>query len=143
MFLQDLLRNEVIEVLKNIKLSAAQICSFVIGDACDNTYNPLHDWEVVFPPIKKPDIQPPIPPKQGLPSFKVLQISDTHFDPYYLEGSNADCNEPLCCRFTNGSPKTPQAAAGKWGDYRKCDMPKRTLDHMLKHINETHMVKLL
>jgi len=33
---------------------------------------------------------------------------------------------------------TPNAAAGKWGDYRKCDTPKRTVDHMLSHIAETH-----
>lgn len=49
----------------------------------------------------------------GAPSFKVLHLSDTHFDPYYAEGSNADCNEPLCCRLTNGPAKTKEKAAGK------------------------------
>jgi sphingomyelin phosphodiesterase len=74
--------------------------------------------------------------------FKVLHLSDTHFDPYYHEGSNADCNEPLCCRLTNGPPATPAAAAGRWGDYRKCDTPKRTIDSMLQHIKATHTVSL-
>ena len=129
-------------VLKQIELGPPQICSFVIGDACDDAYNPQHEWEVAFPPVNKPPIQPPIPPKEGAPTFKVLHISDTHYDPYYQEGSNADCNEPLCCRLTNGPPLTASAAAGRWGDYRKCDTPKRTVDHMLKHIADTHSVSI-
>lgn len=76
----------------------------------------------------------------GAPTFKVLQLSDTHFDPYYLEGSNADCNEPLCCRLTNGPAINKETAAGRWGDYRKCDTPQRTIDHMLQHISATHPV---
>lgn len=76
----------------------------------------------------------------GAPTFKVLHLSDTHFDPYYQEGTNADCKEPLCCRLTNGPALSPQTAAGRWGDYRKCDTPKRTVDHMLQHISSTHPV---
>ena len=30
--------------------------------------------------------------------WKVLHMSDTHWDPYYLEGTNANCELPLCCR---------------------------------------------
>lgn len=130
----------MIFVLKQINLGPSQICSFVIGDACDDAYNPQHEWEVAFPPVNKPPIQPPIPPTEGAPTFKVLHISDTHYDPYYQEGANADCNEPLCCRLTNGAPLTASGAAGRWGDYRKCDTPKRTVDHMLKHITDTHAV---
>lgn len=47
------------------------------------------------------------------PTFKVLHLSDTHFDPYYMEGSNADCAEPLCCRLTNGPAASKEQAAGK------------------------------
>ena len=137
-----LFQGEVIYVLKQVNMGASQICSFVIGDACDDAYNPQHEWEVAFPPVNKPPIQPPIPPKEGAPTFKVLHISDTHYDPYYQEGSNAVCNEPLCCRLTNGAPLTASAAAGRWGDYRKCDTPKRTVDHMLKHIADTHSVSI-
>lgn len=75
-------------------------------------------------------------------TFKVLHLSDTHFDPYYQEGTNADCKEPLCCRLTNGPALSAQTAAGRWGDYRKCDSPKRTVDHMLQHITSTHPVCL-
>ncbi|XP_049295450.1 sphingomyelin phosphodiesterase isoform X1 [Anopheles funestus] len=129
---------EVIYVLKRITIGPDEICSFIIGDACGDIYNPYHEWEVEFPPVPKPDPRELGLPKEAAPVFKVLHLSDTHFDPYYAEGSNADCNEPLCCRLTNGRPTTPNGAAGKWGDYRKCDTPQRTVDHMLNHIADTH-----
>lgn len=133
----------MVYVLEQVEMSPAQICSFVIGDACEDIYNPLHDWEVAFPPVDKPLIKAPSTPIEGRPSFKVLHLSDTHYDPYYEEGSNADCTEPLCCRLTNGPPLSPSAAAGKWGDYRKCDTPKRTIDNMLEHIINVHPVRFL
>ncbi|XP_073847882.1 sphingomyelin phosphodiesterase isoform X1 [Musca autumnalis] len=129
---------EVVYVLQRTPLGPNEICSFVIGDGCEDVYNPYHEWEVVFPPVPKPPVLEVPVPKEGAPFFKVLQISDTHYDPHYVEGSNADCNEPLCCRLSSGRPANPNAAAGKWGDYRKCDTPKRTVDNMLSHIAETH-----
>lgn len=63
-----------------------------------------------------------------------------HIDPYYKEGTNANCGAPLCCRKASGPPATPSDAAGYWGDYRNCDIPLRTLESMLKHINKTHKV---
>lgn len=81
--------------------------------------------------------------QEPVPQFKVLHLSDTHFDPYYEEGTNAECNEPLCCRLTNGPAASPQSRAGRWGDYRKCDTPKRTIDNMLQHIVATHTVNYL
>ncbi|XP_067010810.2 sphingomyelin phosphodiesterase [Anabrus simplex] len=134
----ELFSGEVVYVLQRITLTPDEICSFVIGDACGDVYNPYHEWEVLFPPIPKPPEKPPLPPVPGAPAFKVLHLSDTHFDPYYQEGTNADCNEPLCCRLTNGPALSPKTAAGRWGDYRKCDTPKRTVDNMLQHISNTH-----
>ncbi|KAJ1531727.1 hypothetical protein ONE63_000393 [Megalurothrips usitatus] len=136
--LTELFGGEVVHVLKRVSLGPEEICSFVIGDACGDVYNPFHEWKVVFPPVPKPEVPEPKVPTEGAPTFKVLHLSDTHFDPYYQEGTNADCNEPLCCRLTNGPALSPQTAAGRWGDYRKCDTPKRTVDHMLQHIASTH-----
>ncbi|XP_018912872.1 sphingomyelin phosphodiesterase isoform X2 [Bemisia tabaci] len=129
---------EVVYVMKRTTLGPEEICSFIIGDACDEVDNPTHEWQVVFPPVPKPALVEPVAPKEGVATFKVLHLSDTHFDPYYEEGSNAECKEPLCCRLTNGPALTPSARAGRWGDYRKCDTPKRTVDHMLQHISTTH-----
>ncbi|CRK91825.1 CLUMA_CG005448, isoform B [Clunio marinus] len=135
----QLFGGEVIYVLKRTNLGADEICSFIIGEACGDIYNPYHEWEVELPPIPKPIAHELPIPKEGAPSFKVLHLSDTHYDPYYEPGANAECKEGiLCCRHSSGRPTTPNAAAGKWGDYRKCDMPKRSLDHMYQHIASTH-----
>lgn len=134
---------EIVYVLKRITIGPEEICSFVIGETCGDVYNPYHDWEVDFPPVPKPELRDLPVPDEGVPTFKVLHISDTHYDPYYAEGSNADCNEPLCCRLTNGRPSNPNNAAGKWGDYRKCDTPKRLVDNMLEHIADTHRVGIV
>lgn len=80
---------EVIYVLKRITIGPDEICSFVIGDACGDVYNPYHEWEVAFPPVPKPPVHEIPLPKEGFPTFKVLHLSDTHYDPYYAEGSNA------------------------------------------------------
>ncbi|KAK3926133.1 Sphingomyelin phosphodiesterase [Frankliniella fusca] len=136
--LTELFGGEVVHVLKRVSLGPEEICSFVIGDACGDVYNPFHEWKVVFPPVPKPEVPEPKVPTEGAPTFKVLHLSDTHFDPYYQEGTNADCNEPLCCRLTNGPALSSLTAAGRWGDYRKCDTPKRTVDNMLQHIASTH-----
>lgn len=74
-------------VLKRVTLGPDEICSFVIGDGCGDVYNPYHEWEVSFPPVPKPTVRGLEAPKEKSATFKVLQISDTHFDPYYLEGS--------------------------------------------------------
>ncbi|ERL84609.1 hypothetical protein D910_02037 [Dendroctonus ponderosae] len=134
----ELFAGEVIYVLGKVNIGPDEICSFVIGDACGDVYNPYHEWEVVFPPVPKPPVVEPNVPEANAPTFKVLHISDTHYDPYYMEGANADCSEPLCCRLTNGQALTKESAAGKWGDYRKCDTPKITVDNMLQHIQDTH-----
>lgn len=135
----QLFGSEVIYVLQRVNLGPDELCSFIIGDGCGDVYNPYHEWEVIFPPVPKPPRLADLPmPLEAAPFFKVLHISDTHYDPHYVEGANADCNEPLCCRLSSGRPANPNAAAGKWGDYRKCDTPKRTVDNMLAHIAETH-----
>jgi hypothetical protein len=139
----QLFAGEVVYVLGKVSIGPDEVCSFVIGDACGDVYNPLHEWEVMFPPVPKPAAVEQKIPEMTAPTFKVLHLSDTHYDPYYHEGSNAACSEPLCCRLTNGIASTKDQAAGKWGDYRKCDTPKITVDNMLQHIQETHPVSTM
>lgn len=73
--------------------------------------------------------------------FKILHLTDTHYDPHYVEGSIANCQEPLCCRLYSTPPAnttTPIQLAGKWGSYEKCDAPKILIDNALKNMAETH-----
>lgn len=44
----------MVYVLQRISIGPEEICSFVIGDACGDVYNPTHEWDVVFPPVPKP-----------------------------------------------------------------------------------------
>ena len=78
-----------------------------------------HDWEVLLPPVAKPVVSSKEPGKINK-VLKVLHLSDTHWDPYYLEGSNANCGEPMCCRHTSGPVLYIDDKAGFWGDYRYC-----------------------
>lgn len=49
-------QGEVVHVLKRVSLGPEEICSFVIGDACGDVYNPFHEWKVIFPPVPKPEV---------------------------------------------------------------------------------------
>lgn len=39
-----------------VTIGPDEVCSFIIGDACGDVYNPLHEWEVMFPPVPKPAV---------------------------------------------------------------------------------------
>jgi len=126
--------------MRAVILDSNEICALIIGETCGSGVSPSMEWNVAFPPVPKPPVEIPFPqPNSGSPTLKVLQISDTHWDPYYEPGSNAHCNEPLCCRLSSGPrPPRPHLGAGLWGDYRKCDTPKKTMESMFKHIADTH-----
>lgn len=59
------LKGEVVHVLKRVSLGPEEICSFVIGDACGDVYNPFHEWKVIFPPVPKPEVLEPKVPTVG------------------------------------------------------------------------------
>lgn len=137
--LVDVFGPTVLAAAQKTQLNVEQICSLALGEACgDKIKNPLHQWEVTFPDVKKPPVYRFKAPKEGSPTFKILHLTDTHLDPDYAEGTVSNCNEPLCCRndSTEGIPDV--IPSGKWGAYAKCDSPKILIDNMLKHINEQH-----
>ncbi|RXG55132.1 Sphingomyelin phosphodiesterase [Armadillidium vulgare] len=73
------------------------------------------------------------------PTLKVLHLADTHYDPKYLPGANKVCDEIyLCCREENGIAADPSDAAGFWGSYGECDIPKWSLAALYQHISENH-----
>jgi sphingomyelin phosphodiesterase len=56
----------------------------------------VEDHEVTFP-TPKPDTRRPEP--SGLEPLRVVHFSDIHIDPFYQEGTNANCTKPICCRY--------------------------------------------
>ena len=124
-------------VIAQLALSPTEICGIILGDSCAHVTNPLHNWTLPLTPFPKPPLTPPSPPATGAPTLRMLQLSDTHVDLQYLDGSNAVCGEPLCCR--ESSPLLPRNdMAGYWGDYRDCDIPMRTLESLIKAIAAKH-----
>ncbi|EDW99101.1 sphingomyelin phosphodiesterase [Drosophila yakuba] len=80
-------------------------------------------------------------PAKSAEDILILHLTDIHYDPEYAEGSNAVCDEPMCCRnpLTTGSDST--AAAGFWSDYRDCDCPKRLILSAFEHIKDNHKIE--
>ena len=84
------------------------------------------DWNITLPNVPKPPIIPPIPPKSGSPTIRILHLSDIHIDFEYQPGSIADCLDPICCRnVSTPNPKSNSTGAGYWGDYRNCMYNKK------------------
>lgn len=75
---------------------------------------------------------------QGGSELNILQLTDFHYDPLYKPGSNAQCDEPLCCQ--NGTPSSPENAAGYWGDYNVCDMPWHSVTNLIERIKNNHVM---
>lgn len=136
----DALGPELIEIMRNVNMTTAQVCYFIFDDSCKEiAEHPSHLWKISLPPFSKPT-PPKIPIRnENVPKLKVLQLTDTHYDPFYLVGSNADCPEPMCCRESSTVVNSSFNAAGQWGAF-KCDVPKRTFVHLLEFIAHTHKV---
>jgi sphingomyelin phosphodiesterase len=82
-------------------------------------------------------VQPVLPPP-NTKTYRVVHLSDIHFDKDYTQGTEANCDEPLCCR-PQSAPAKNNITAGYWGTSAKCDMPIWTLENLLEHLktNET------
>jgi sphingomyelin phosphodiesterase len=69
-------------------------------------------------------------------TLKVIHMSDIHMDFKYTPGTIAACTLPVCCNVENGYSSDPLISAGKWGDYRNCDLPPESYTIMLNYIKE-------
>lgn len=147
----DMFAPEIIFVLQRVIFTPAEICGAFIQN-CGHSVDPL----AVMWKIPIPDGKPPVKPwpvvQKGRPTMRVLHLSDIHIDRNYAVGSEADCTDgegldkfgtyALCCR--NYPPtqrerelKAVKQPAGKWGSAWTCDIPWRTFESVLKHINKT------
>ncbi|KAL1505786.1 hypothetical protein ABEB36_005267 [Hypothenemus hampei] len=135
----DVYGPEVIPVIQLSNIDSSNVCKLIFGEICLSPEVPSHDWNVKLPMNPKPAfIKLPLS-QVGQPIFKILHLSDTHYDLDYAEGSVANCQEPLCCRGYS-TPKDDEelVPAGRWGSYEKCDAPKVLLENMLEHISLQH-----
>lgn len=126
----QLFEDDMVEVWTRSVLSPSEACGLLLGNTCGH-WDIFSSWNISLPAVPKPSPQPPKPPAPGAPVSRILFLTDLHWDHDYLEGTDPDCENPLCCRQDSGLPPTSRPGAGYWGEYSKCDLPLRTLESLL------------
>lgn len=111
--------------------TSKEFCITFLG-ICE--YPDVRQWSVPFPSTK-PTTGRPAP--SGRDPIKVVHYSDIHIDPLYVEGSNAKCTKPICCRpYTAADkPGNNSSPAGPNGDHN-CDVPISLEESMYAAIND-------
>ncbi|XP_030648451.1 sphingomyelin phosphodiesterase [Chanos chanos] len=129
----ELFRDDVIRALQESVLWPTEACAVIVGPSCGH-FDIYAPWNISLPHVPKPPVVPPTPPKPGSPQSRILFLTDIHWDAEYIEGSSADCKDPLCCRNGSEPPRWRHREAGYWGTYSKCDLPLRTVENMLQNV---------
>ncbi|KAB0799305.1 hypothetical protein PPYR_07185 [Photinus pyralis] len=94
------------------------------------------DWTIELPPRLTSDNADRSPTNTKQSPLKILHLTDVHYDPGYEVGSNAKCDEILCCqKGTKANRSSDQA--GYWGSY-PCDSPWHTVENVLTEAIERH-----
>ncbi|XP_003465367.1 sphingomyelin phosphodiesterase [Cavia porcellus] len=130
-----LFEDDMVEVWTRSVLSPSEACGLLLGSTCGH-WDVFSSWNVSLPAVPKPPPKPPSPPAPGAPVSRILFLTDLHWDHDYLEGTDPNCVDPLCCRRGSGQPPTSKPGAGYWGEYSKCDLPLRTLENMLSGLGQ-------
>ncbi|XP_004590037.2 sphingomyelin phosphodiesterase [Ochotona princeps] len=128
-----LFEDDMVEVWTRSVLSPSEACGLLLGPTCGH-WDIFSSWNISLPAVPKPPPKPPKPPAPGAPVSRVLFLTDLHWDHDYLEGTDPNCENPLCCRRGSGPPPASQPGAGYWGEYSKCDLPLRTLESLLSSV---------
>ncbi|XP_018006618.1 sphingomyelin phosphodiesterase [Hyalella azteca] len=116
---------QVLYVLNTTEHDVDTVCHVFFG-TCKSTLPP---WSIDVPG-GKPDVVPPV---VGDSTYRILHLSDTHFDPEYTEGTISNCDHPSCCRDWNDTITNDTVFAGRWGSERgSCDPPLRTVEAALE-----------
>lgn len=138
--ISKIFEQEIVKVISYGVVTPNQICGLLSNNTCGSFHNPLSDWRVSLNnsySFDTAELARIGANKNRLTNnsqpYKVIHISDPHVDLEYLEGSVADCNEPICCQASSSASNTSSLKAGRWG-FDRCDVPMRTFESALKEI---------
>jgi len=121
-------------------LNSSRICQKIA--MCPRTIEPDYLKKYVKDVLAdKPPTNYPTPTKKS--TYTILQLADPHIDLEYDVGSDAFCNEPFCCRASNGHPTDPKKAAQYWGTMAPCDLPMRTFDQFLQFVSTNFDIDMI
>lgn len=143
-------KDQFLYVLEKLLFSPAQLCGTIISD-CGSPHNPFQsNWTIPLPPkftwIDNSYFDSKYAIKEetskGQKTFRVLQLSDLHFDLNYKPGAEAKCRDPVCCQADSlrNPRRRIKKPAGYWGTIAACDIPYWTIENMLKHISQTEIL---
>ena len=146
--LSDLFAGQLYFILKHTNLTRSEICATLVGADCMSEPCAKHHYWTHDINLDDISIDNPLEEKIDLKTtyaeqyfsvnrqktYRVLQLSDVHVDPFYDPGASSDCTEPLCCRVTSADGK---GKAGYWGDYNNCDAPDYTIERLMSYINRS------
>lgn len=97
-------------------LTATQMCGLVLQGEC-GALDPMFSFTLAInpgPPVTQAkSVHTPRSPND----YKIVHITDLHFDENYLAGGSNNCPNPICCRVRDGLTSNPNDAAGVWGDF--------------------------
>ncbi|XP_075246280.1 sphingomyelin phosphodiesterase-like [Convolutriloba macropyga] len=128
----------VLYIADKYVLTPDEVCGVLFGDDCADPSIHQPNWTLNFPSTPRPQYVPPPQPPQGVELHKVLHLTDIHVDLFYSDGSNAQCEDPMCCRDIDGEPISYLWAAGKYGSLAYCDSPVVTVENLLAKLSQEH-----
>ncbi|CAG9820155.1 unnamed protein product [Phaedon cochleariae] len=116
-------------------LSSKRICGlFLQSIGCDADDENNFKWTIDIPEGNTVDKSV----SDGSESFKVLHLTDIHYDPNYTEGKVDPCGEPLCCQSDQPDSTHASTSCGHWATYNNADSSMKLIEETLRHANETH-----
>ena len=65
--------------------------------------------------------------------YNMIQITDIHYDPKYLEGADTKCKKPLCCREKSNKDTIK---SGKYGFCGNCDINDNLINSAFDSISQ-------
>lgn len=126
----------ILYIIQNTEeLDGRTFCSLFMEKSFCNVQSSNYTWSMDIDNSVQISAPKSEKPMKAADDFHILHLTDIHYDPLYVAGSNAECDEPLCCQKGTGESTK---AAGYWGDYRECDAPEQLLDNAFQHIKENH-----
>lgn len=91
----------IAEALRNVAIRSKTSQHFCVTFLGLCHYPTIDEWEVPVPPDH---LRRKRPVSSGRDPIRVVHYSDIHVDQLYTEGSNSECNKPICCRLVNAFP---------------------------------------
>ncbi|KXJ72005.1 sphingomyelin phosphodiesterase-like [Aedes albopictus] len=120
-------------------LTAQTICGVIFqSGACVLEDPEFLNWTIEVSAGGTPITSSKTGSNRGPNDFKIVHLTDLHYDPHYRTGYNAVCGEPCCCREAQGIPENPEEGAGEWGDYRDCDSPWKAVEDAVREAGRRH-----